>query len=284
VSTVLAQVVANASTTTMLRAAPNPANGGQNVTFTASVNPATSGVPTGTISFLDGSTQIGSSSLSGGLATFSISTLAAGSHNITAVYSGDENYNASTSSTVSEVVSAAGFNLSSTALTPTTIQAGGSAQWTITINPAGGLNPSTVSLSCAVTPVVSQPVSCSVSSVSVAGGIGTATLHVTTTAPHADAQHLAKGKSAPSKMIVLALLIPGLCFSGLGMSKANRRKLLGFGIAILICTGCMLQTACAGASTSGTTVPGTSQGAYTVTVTGSAGGMQQTTAVTITVQ
>jgi len=280
----LTQVVADASTTTALAAVPNPANIGQSVTFTAAVTPATSGVPTGTVSFFNGSTQMGTSNLSQGAATFSTSKLVTGSHSITAVYSGDGSYTASTSSTVSEVVSAAGFNLSSTSLTPTTIQAGGSAQWTITINASGGLNPSTVSLSCAVTPVVSQPLACSVGSVSVSGGVGTATLHVGSTAPHTAAQQLASGKSGPGNVILLALLIPGLCLSGVGMGNANRRKLLGFGIVLIICTGCMLQTGCAGTSTSGTTVPGTPRGSYTVTVTGGAGAMQQSLTVAIKVQ
>ena len=283
-SSALTQVVANASSTTTLAAAPNPANIGQSVAFTATVTPATSGVATGTVSFFNGSTQLGTSSLSQGTATFSTSTLIAGSYSITAVYSGDANYNASTSSAVNEVVSAVGFNLSSTSLTPTTIPVGGSAQWTITINPSGGLNPSTVSLTCAVTPVVSQPLTCSVGSVTVSGGVGTATLRVGSTAPHTADQQRASGKSGPGKLILLALLIPGLCLSGVGMSNTNRRKLLGFGIVILICTGCMLQTGCAGTSTSGTTVPGTPRGSYTVTVTGGAGAMQQTTAVAVTVQ
>jgi len=63
-SSVLTQVVANASTTTTLAAAPNPANIGQSVAFTATVTPATSGVATGTVSFFNGSTQLGTSSLS----------------------------------------------------------------------------------------------------------------------------------------------------------------------------------------------------------------------------
>lgn len=181
------------------------------------------------------------------------------------------------------MVAAAGFALSSSALTPTTIQAGGSAQWTITINPSGGLVPSTVTLSCAVTPLVSEPVGCSVSSVSFSGGVGASTLHVTSTAPHADAR-LANGGSRPGELFLLALFVPGMCLVGAGIGNQNRRRLLGFGLAILICTGCVLQTACAGAKTSGTTVPGTPQGAYTVTVTGNAGAMQQTTAVVMTVQ
>ena len=283
VSSALTQVVANASTTTALSGSPNPANVGQNVTFTATVTPTTSGVPTGTVSFFDGSTQIGSTSLSSGVATISTSSLAAGSHSVTAVYSGDDNYNGSTSGVLSEVVSSAGFTLSSAALTPTTIQPGGSAQWTITINPSGGLDPSTVGLSCAVTPVVSEPVTCSVSSVTVASGVGTATLHVASTAPQSQS-HAVASASGSSKLLLFALFIPALCLGGVGIGNPNRRKLLGLGIAILIFAGCVLQTACAGTSSSGITVPGTPQGSYTVAVTGSANGMQQTTSVVVTVQ
>lgn len=285
VSTALNQVVAMASTTTTLSGSPNPAAVGQNVTFTATVNSTTSGTPTGTVSFFDGSTQIGSSSLSSGVAAFSTSSLAAASHIVTAVYSGDSNFNGSTSSGFSETVNAANFSLSSAPLTPTTIQDGGSARWTITINPTGGLNPSTVNLTCSVTPVVTAPVNCSAGPITVSGGVGTATLSVTSEAPHSNAQRLADGNSGSRSLFLLAVFVPGLCLSGLGLGNANRRKLLGLGIIILIFSGCMLQTACAGASSGATTVtPGTPQGPYQVTVVGTSGGMQQTTSVTVTVQ
>src|SRR6202453_1932206 len=277
VSSALTQVVATASATTALTGTPNPASGGQSVTFTATVTPTTSGTPTGTVSFFDGSTLIGSSSLSGGVATFSTSTLTAGSHSATAVYSGLGNYAGSTSTAVNEVVAAPGFTLFSTSLTPTTIQAGGSARWTITISPSGGFAPSTVSLSCGVAPVVSVAATRSVGSVTVSGGVGTATLQVGSTAPHAAAlRRLAQRESGSGKGFLLAMLVVGLCL-GSGSGKWNRGKLLGFGIVLLI-AGCMLQTACGG-STSSTMLPGTPQSAYTVTVTGSAGGMQQTTSV-----
>ncbi len=283
-SSALTQVVQNGATTTALTATPNPANVGQNVILTASVNAASSGVPTGTISFLDGSTQIGSSSLANGVATFSISSLAAGSHHITAVYGGSNDYSGSTSSVLSESVTVAGFALSSKALSSTTIQPGGSAQWTITINPAGGFNPSMVDLSCAVTPLVSSPVSCSVTPVSVSGGVGTATLHVSSKSSQADLRHIAKGESGTGKLGFLAFLIPCLCLGGTGMSQPNRRKLLAIGIAILIAAGCMLQTACGGYSTPATTTNGTPGGTYTVTVTGTSGAMHQATSVVVKVQ
>src|ERR1700728_3531069 len=283
-STTLSQVVAIASTTTALSGAPNSANVGQGVTFTATVTPSSSGMPTGSVSFYDGGTLLGSSGLSAGVATYSTSSLSAATHSIIAVYSGDDDYSSSTSGTLSELVSAQSFTLSSTALSPATITAGGSAQGTITINPAGALNPSTVSLSCAVTPVVAPAVTCSASSVTVSNGVGSATLHVSTVAPHTAAQPpVAKQESGSGKLFLLALFIPGLVFCGAASGKSNRGKLLGFGIALLILSSCMFQTACGGVSSSGTPVLGTPTGAYTVTVTGTANGMQQTATVTLTV-
>ena len=62
------------------------------LTLTATVASGVS-TPTGTVSFLDGSTSIGTGTLSSGVATLSVSTLAVGSHSITATYSGDANFN-----------------------------------------------------------------------------------------------------------------------------------------------------------------------------------------------
>ncbi|MFI5775400.1 Ig-like domain-containing protein, partial [Streptomyces sp. NPDC051658] len=53
--------------------------------------------PTGTVSFFDGATLLGTTSLSGGVAVFTTSTLAIGTHSLTAVYNGSGNFNASTS-------------------------------------------------------------------------------------------------------------------------------------------------------------------------------------------
>ncbi|HMF36072.1 MAG TPA: Ig-like domain repeat protein, partial [Isosphaeraceae bacterium] len=66
----------------------------QSVTFTAtvSVNSPGAGTPTGTVTFKDGATVLGTGTLSGGVATFTRSTpLSAGAHHITAVYGGDTN-------------------------------------------------------------------------------------------------------------------------------------------------------------------------------------------------
>jgi len=72
---------------------------GTNLVMTGSVSPYTSGsnTATGTIGFYDSGTLLGSPSIASGQASIGISTLAAGSHSITAVYSGDANFAGSTS-------------------------------------------------------------------------------------------------------------------------------------------------------------------------------------------
>ena len=68
---------------------------GQSVTFTTTVRQSVSGtgVPTGTVTFLDGSTSLGTAALNAGVATLTTSALSAGTHQIVAAYSGDTNFN-----------------------------------------------------------------------------------------------------------------------------------------------------------------------------------------------
>jgi hypothetical protein len=84
----------------------NPASAGQAITFTATVTPSVAGspAPTGTITFFDNGSPLGTASVSNGMATFSTSTLAIGTHSITASYSGDKNFFTSVAAAVSESV------------------------------------------------------------------------------------------------------------------------------------------------------------------------------------
>ena len=91
-------------TTTSLLSSENPANSGDTVTFTATVSPSTA---SGSVTFLDGSTPLGTPSVSGGQATLSTAALTFGSHSITAVYNGDTNNAGSVSSVLSQVVNLA---------------------------------------------------------------------------------------------------------------------------------------------------------------------------------
>jgi hypothetical protein len=83
----------------------NPAMLGQTITFTATVTPAFSaGAVTGTVTFYDGANVLASKSLVNGNATFSTSSLALGTHGITAAYSGNSSYVPRKSSPLRETV------------------------------------------------------------------------------------------------------------------------------------------------------------------------------------
>jgi hypothetical protein len=77
---------------------------GQNVTVTAQVASATSGTPTGTVSFFGNGNPLGTATLTGGTATYSTTTLPLGTNAITASYGGDSNFTAATASAVSVTV------------------------------------------------------------------------------------------------------------------------------------------------------------------------------------
>jgi hypothetical protein len=105
-SNAILEVVNGAPTTTVLSSTPNPSNFGQSVTLTANVAAQQSTTtPTGTVSFMDGATSLGSATLStSDVAQLSTAILAPGSHNITAVFGGSANDNKSTSNTVIQIV------------------------------------------------------------------------------------------------------------------------------------------------------------------------------------
>ena len=79
------------------------------MTFTATVAASSgTGTPTGTVTFMDGTTTIGSPvTLTAGVASVSTSTLTAGPHSITAVYAGDTNFATSTSTALTQTVNQA---------------------------------------------------------------------------------------------------------------------------------------------------------------------------------
>ena len=100
-----------AGTSTAVGASTPQSFCGQSVTLTATVAAAKPGsaVPTGLVTFMDGSTWLGTANLSTvhGVATASIvtKTLAVGSHSITVMYSGDRNYCPGASNPLTETVS-----------------------------------------------------------------------------------------------------------------------------------------------------------------------------------
>jgi hypothetical protein len=122
-----------------------PSAFGQAVTFTAplSPDPSVTAAPTGTIAFYDGTTWLANVSLTGDTATWSDSYLAPGTHPITAVYSGDANFDPATSPVLSEVVNTDPTTTTVSAA-PASVQSNQTATLTATVVAGGnqcGANP-----------------------------------------------------------------------------------------------------------------------------------------------
>jgi trimeric autotransporter adhesin len=126
--------VARASSATTVVGTPNPAVTGQTVTLTATVASGVggAGTPTGTVEFENGSTEIGTVNLSGGVGSLTISTLAVGDNSITATYSGDANFVTSASTPTTVTVNEAATT-STVTITPAAPTLGQSVTLTATV-------------------------------------------------------------------------------------------------------------------------------------------------------
>jgi Bacterial Ig-like domain (group 3)/FG-GAP-like repeat len=96
--------ISGVQTTTELISSLNPSLYGQAVTLTASVTSIGKSIPTGTVTFWNGSSRVGIATLSGGVAALVKTNLPAGSLSVTATYSGDANSAKSASASLLQVV------------------------------------------------------------------------------------------------------------------------------------------------------------------------------------
>lgn len=134
-SSALAVAVKMTSTTTVLSSAAASTLAGEPVNLSISVQ-TTTGVPTGTVTILDGTATLSTVTLNAsGSASFTTSALGVGTHNLTAVYGGDQNYSPSTSAVVVQTVS-----LATTTLTISAPGAPVNAGLTVTVTAGLGSN------------------------------------------------------------------------------------------------------------------------------------------------
>src|SRR5262249_22826622 len=139
-------VNAVATTTTIMNAVPSPSVFGQTVTFTVIVSPSQGSTPpTGTLTFMDGATTLGTSTSladAGGIGTATFTTRprqpGAATHPITAVYAGDITYAGSTSADFTQTVTAAATATTITASDPSPSTFGQPVTFTVTVAPTLG--------------------------------------------------------------------------------------------------------------------------------------------------
>jgi len=248
-------------TATILTSNINPSVVGQSVIFTATA--ATTGsfvnIPTGTVTFYDGTSNIGSGILTNGVATLTTSTLAAGLHQITAAYLGSATMAPSTSVAVAQQVNSSlasagtGF-LMSVSPTAFPVVIGGSSSVVVSILELNNFN-QPVTLSCSGLPAEST---CTFAIPTIPAAGGSTPLTVTVTAPHNCGVTALSSLGGSTGLSIFAAVV-------LAFSARRRRVLKGLLLAVVLC----ILPAISGCGNC--TDLGVKPGTYTFTVTGTAG-------------
>jgi hypothetical protein len=230
--------------------------------------------PTGTVTFNNGSTVIGTATLdSSGIADL-VPILPAGTYSIVAVYSGDTLHGPSTSAPVSITVPPAGFNLTVTPAS-VTIPTTENATVTVTLTSLNGFTDN-IGLGCASLPagvtchftVTSNACSGSTTAPCIAlaaNASPTAQLTIDTNYPLTGGAAAMNSHAAKTRTNLAGLLLPfSLCFSLVFWRfRRQHAKVFTMVLVILLSGAAMFVSGCAGISSSNA-APGT----YVIQVTG----------------
>jgi large repetitive protein len=181
------------------------------------------GPPTGTVTFTDGTTKLGTATLDGSGSATLAATLGAGAHSLAAQYAGDANFLASTSATVGATVGTPDFTVS-TSPSSLTIARGATGTATITLTGTNGFS-GNATLACGTLP---PGVTCAFSPSTVTIGANA----VTTTLTITNAQTATAAR--------LGLVVPPLFALGGLLAVARRRRghLVAAAVALVMLDAC----------------------------------------------
>ncbi len=268
--------IGQATPTIGLTSSVNPAMVTSAVTLTATVA-SSSGTPTGTVSFLDGTTPMGAAALSGGAAAFTTSSLAAGTHTITAVYAGDANFASVTSSPVTQVIQ--DFSLAPPgggASTPTqTVLPGGTATYPLVFGPLSGATfPSPVTLSLSGLPPGATG---TLTPSTIPAGSPLTNVILTIQLP----QTTAKLLNQRIPLVVWAVLL--LPFAG-RLRRAGKRMPRGLSALLLAAAALVVGAGMSGCGSTRSGFFGHPQQTYSVVITATSGSISHSTTVALIVQ
>jgi hypothetical protein len=265
-------VLCSVAATAEVTASSNPALVGQPVIFTVSVDVPVdiAATPTGTVTLIDGDAVIATAPVQNGTASFTTEFAENGDHSITAVYSGDQNFQPVNSPQFLEHVTA--NDAFTIAVTPSTLSqtSGDASNVTVTLF-AGSTTSEPVQLSCENLP---PGTACSFQSNAiqpVVDGAST-TMTITTAGSHIAASRL----NAHPYPWAAALICP-LIFGGFVATSPGRTRFRPF-LAIAMCTvGIMGLSGCK--NTLKVIKGGTPVGLYTINVIGNNSALTQTASV-----
>ena len=268
----------------------------QPLSFTVTVGGYTGvAAPTGTVTVSGGTYTSPATQLTAGSASFTVpaNSLAIGYETVLASYSGDPNYNPNSIGEELTVTAALppGLTLTSAAVALAPGAATGNTS-TITVTPSNGFTGS-VALTATVTtsPSGAQDLPTlsfgSTSPVSITGTTaGTATLTITTTAP--STASLTRPALPGIRLYQGGAALACLLLFGIPARRRRWRTLLGMLLFIAFAIGGIISCGGGGGGGGGGTTPppnpGTTPGAYVITITGTQGAITATTTVNLTVQ
>ncbi|WP_052200708.1 Ig-like domain repeat protein [Terriglobus sp. TAA 43] len=274
--------ITKANTNITLSSNPTTQYAGVAVTLKAVVSSVTTGTPTGSVTFFDNGTAVGTVALTAGVAQISTSALAIGAHVISMTYSGDTNFlngsvTASSGATTVTVASDPDFAVATTSGTyaARTIVPGDSATFNFTVTPVGGPFTSPITLAVSGLPT-GATATLTPTSVTPGSSATNFVLTVSTQKFHAQMEQLAGGS------VGLALLLLPFVRNRKMRYASNRMARLAMLLLLATAAGAL-----SGCGSSG--FFGQAQTASTITVTATGTNVagvtvQHSTTVTLTVQ
>jgi large repetitive protein len=241
---------------------------------------ATTGTPTGSVTFYDNNISLGTVQLNAGVASFTASALAPGSmHSITATYSGDTNFTASsTTASLTITVAQLEFTLTINGATIESVYPGGTVTYSFQVAPeygqyAGPMTFAVSGLPSGVTATFSPD------SIPANGGPQTVTLTITDV-PLSAAANSPKGLSTRLAPFALALLLP---LAGTRRMRRHGRRMRQMLWVLALAVSALSATVLSGCGSANGFFAQAPRN-YNLTITATAGTIQQTGQVTLNVQ
>ena len=281
-------VINTQPTATTLTSNANPVFLLNSVTFTATVTPTTGIlVPTGSVTFYDGSTAIGTGTLSasgsGASAIVELTTtsLGMGSQAITANYPGDSNNQASNTTTLTEVVE--DFSVTANSPVTATIEPGLAASFTFTVSPVSPATtfPAAITLTATDLP---KGATYTLSPATIASGAGSTAVTLSVITPITTlSRNLPPPGRAPDKWPLMAVTLLLLPLAGT-FRYAGRRLSRILSLLLLAAAGLTAAAALNGCGGSSSGYFGQAPATSAITVTGNSGSLNHSANVSLTVE
>ena len=280
--------VTKAATTTALTSSTTSAGTGMNITLTATVSGGAPGLnaPSGVVTFLNGTTPLGTATATAGVATLVTTFSTAANYSITAVYAGDTNYTGSTSTTLTQAVVTPNFSVLANPAS-LTVARGSSATTTLTFTPVGGFS-GVVSLACGTLPA-NATCTFAPASLTLAGSPLTSSLTISTGSltarvirPTLQHNHHSEVVSAGMATFPALLLSWLVCYRRKRFSKSIRLIALLLAVSVGLMAGGITGCSSSPASSAANATPA---GSYSVPLSfAGPQGTLQTVTLSVTVQ